>query len=156
MAPPKNTTELQNLRCQVQWLEQQLQGHEDNFGKQIDKINGITSRMEDMEKDLLTANQQHTLDEAKIASLSSYIDAIGEAPLLKVLRPAYRKELRRIAAITAFEASAYRAFFEELRHLVEMDVPAGEEHAIVAEAQNMIVHAMRDIDFHRRKISESI
>lgn len=156
MQPKSPLSEVDRLKAQVKWLDEQLGGHEENFNKQFERISILQERVKDLENQLLEQQHIKAVDDAKIASLANYITALDEAPMLKVLKPANRKEMRRIASITAYEAAAFRGIFEELEKLINLDVPEGEEHAILTEAKAMLKQAAFDMGFHAKKIHDAV
>lgn len=156
MRPKLPLNELEQLRLQVRWLEEQLQGHEDQFGKTIDKITGLEDRLEQAHKERDKAVEDKIIEQSKVASLAGYVNAIEDAPLLKILKAPLRRDLRVAAAIAAFEATAYKNIVWELTDLLKTEVPEGEEHALVSEACRILGTGAKIIDENCKKIAEKV
>jgi hypothetical protein len=156
MRPKVPLSELEQLKLQVKWLEEQLQGHEDNFGKQIDKTIHLQDLLEKTQTEMASMQEKSMIEESRFASLANYLNAIEEAPLMKFMKAPYRREMREKAAISAFEAAAYKNIAMQLMQLFKIEMPVGAEHALVREAQEILFKGEETITQQRRKIAEAV
>jgi hypothetical protein len=154
---PKETQEMEKLKVQVRWLNEQLEGHEDNFGRQFDKIENLKNLLTLAKSEIEQQILEKSVEQAKMAALASYVANTETSPLSKLLRAPNHQELKVLSAITAYKAATYEMFFNELKSLLAIgDDDEDVRLQLYDEMVTLVNKLDEDIGRHTKKLSEQV
>lgn len=154
---PKEIQDFKKLEVQVRWLNEQLEGHEDNFTRQFDKIEQLkellTMAKTEIERQIMDLN----VERAKFSSLASYVAHAENTTMNKILRPPNHDHLKIVSAITAYKAATYEMFFKELKTLLALGEDDDDVRLQLYDELMSLTQKIDDeVDKHVRKLSEQV